>query len=190
MSCILCPDSYSTIFNLAAYDRAKLHAQRILMRDIDSRERYVSETADQRVFWSYVNRRMSSSSYIKSIAHDGNLVHDSYEIASIFNTYFASIYMYKAAPTYSGGRDDDTANESLLDLPAKISLQNVIDVLNHLPLKTSVDSDGLSYKILKKGGGVLAFRLLQLFNLSLELSRIPSAWKVAVVNYSIHKKRI
>ena len=53
--------------------------------------------------------------------------------------------------------------------------------------KLSIDSDDLSYNIIKNGGYQLALFLRDLFMLSLETSRIPAAWKIALVS-PIHKK--
>ncbi|MEL7308788.1 MAG: reverse transcriptase family protein, partial [Pseudomonadota bacterium] len=62
-----------------------------------------------------------------------------------------------------------------------MTIDDVIKVVHNLPFKSSVDADGFSYKILKNGGLPLCSRLFDLYSLSLELSRIPTSWKTAVV---------
>jgi hypothetical protein len=176
-----------SISNLITYERANSIYQKVINQDTNLRENYVIKTADQRVFWSYVNRRLSTQSKINSITHEGDPVSDPQKIASIFNAYFASIYQdsHHNAPTSAchGGNYAQIHSRT----PVILSFENVLKVIKRLPLKTSVDSDGLSYKIIKKGGYILASRLLQLYNLSLEVSKIPSDWKVAIVS-PIHKK--
>lgn len=170
------------------YERARLIAENVLDVDTRSREYHVARSSDPRVFWSFVNRRMSVKPSIKSIELNGERVRDPGKIVKVFNEYFASIY--NSSPSQSANNHlhgSPGENQSQSEPDINLQLGDIIDVLKQLPSKSSVDADNLSYKILKNGGMILAQRLLQLFSLSLELSRVPIAWKVAVVT-PIHKK--
>ena len=132
-----------------------------------------------KIFWSYVNRRLSNDTSIKLIKHSGSDICNLVEIANVFNEYFASIYSDTSAnTTISSPVDSDY--EFLLN-KIHLTVEDVHKVLCNLPSKTSVDADNLSYKILKEGSPTLFFLLFQLFSLSLETSRIPSSWKTAIV---------
>jgi hypothetical protein len=63
---------------------------------------------------------------------------------------------------------------------------DVSKIIKALPAKTSIDNDGLSYKVLKEGGIILATQLSQLFSFSLNVRRIPTSWKISNVT-PIHK---
>jgi hypothetical protein len=67
-----------------------------------------------------------------------------------------------------------------------MSIDDVHKTLKRVPSKTSTDPDGLSYYVLKQGGTVLTTYLFHIFNLSIELSRVPSAWKTAMIT-PLHK---
>ena len=172
--------------NLIAYERANCICKNAIITDTYLRERRVMETADQRTFWAYVNQRLSTNHKINVIKHESILVNDPRKIASIFNAYFASIYQANPSNIPSP-HCENLENQCCPRTPITLTLQNVLDVMNRLPSKNSTDLNGLSYKILKKGGNIIASRLLHLYNMSLNTSKIPSAWKVAIVT-PIHKK--
>ena len=121
---------------------------------------------------------MSRDSCTKSLRHQGGTVVDPSEIASIFNDYFASIYCNTSSDYPINFSDSPDNCFSRIDL----QFDDLRKVLSKLPPKTSIDSDGLSYCLIKNGGPVLCSRLYQLFSLSLELSRIPSSWKTALIS--------
>jgi hypothetical protein len=142
----------SSISNLIAYERASFISQQAIYRDTNLRERRVTETADQRVFWSYVNQRLSVRPKINVIKHDGNLIHEPPQIASAFNVYFASVYQPTRNPIPSSNDGSDNLEDEVFSQSSIVlTKQNVLDILARLPSKASIDSDGLSYKMIKKG---------------------------------------
>ena len=173
--------------NLFTYERSMAIAQCALNCDLLARENYVCKSKDARLFWSYVNRRISTTSCINSISHLGQDICEPQRIANIFNEFFFSIFSTPSDhPAYAAHPDVDHDAMTLQHIT--LTLDDVLKAISMLPPKASIDSDGLSNKILKKGSLALATYLYQLFSLSLNSSRIPTSWKSATVT-PIHKGR-
>ena len=180
----MCP----SIENLIAYQKSVAITDRVVREDLIRRENHILSSCDQRMFWSYVNRRLSKDFIIDSINFDSNEIIDKGDIANIFNEYFAS--------NFSPNHDVDLSadmNEFSFSDSGDLSFQfppvtagDVLKILNRLPSTSSTAVDGLSYRILKFGRFSLAHLLTDLFSVSLETAHIPSAWKLAIVT-PIHK---
>ena len=169
--------------NVIAYARAVEIVKRTTYEDVIKRENRLLYNANPRYFWSYVNRRMSSQTSIKSLKSNTSEAQDPDDLSNIFNDYFVSVF----TPASDFTIQDDNRNPPLLALSQiAITTEDVCRILGSLSSKSSVDNDNLSYKILKEGGVILAEFLAYLFSLSLRICRIPSAWKVAIVS-PIHK---
>lgn len=173
-----------SIDNLISYKRSKLIARRILDENIAVREERIINAKNPKIFWSYVNRRLGSDSRIKFIAQDDVCTHDSQDMADLFNDYFVSTFAATSSNLATPCTSSSTVDSSFPSLLTHIDLspEDVSLTLNKIPPKTSVDADNVSYMILKNGGSSIAFRLFQLYSLSLRVSRIPSSWKSAVVS--------
>lgn len=170
--------------NIAAYERSVIITKKALTTDLAQRENRVLNDDNPKTFWAYVNQRLSNRVQIKSIKSSNKDIRDPKEISNAFNQYFASIFRSKHDVVLSSS-SYTRVFPSLETIT--ISVNEVWNVLKTLPSKTSTDGDGLCYKILKEGGVILATCLYHLFCLSLNVSQIPSAWKIAVVT-PIHKK--
>ena len=166
--------------NLIMYERAKLILQRLFDQDRASRENNITKSKHARLFWSYINRRISKDNSIKSINPAGATITDAVKISNIFNDYFSSIYSTDSPSTNLSHPDVSPYLSSTLSV-IPLTVDDVVQVIRKLPLKSSVDADNLSYKILKNGGFHIAYHIFHLFSLSLELSRVPSSWKCAII---------
>ena len=173
-----------SLSNVAAYERSVEIAQCAITNDTNKRENYIINNTDPKSFWTYVNRRQSKHPGISHITSSGTDIDNPQAIANSFNNYFTSVFTPIS--------DDDTCQAPVTCFnPASlhnisITSNDVYKILKSLPAKTSTDNDGLSYKVLKEGGTILATYLAQLFSLSLDLGRLPDAWKMGVVT-PIHK---
>ena len=170
-----CPTSY----NFAAFKRSCILLEKILHKDTFDREERVISNSNPKVFWSFVNKRLSRNNDIKSIIHLDKKVVDQVLVADIFNDYFASIFTCNSQSAHINQVFCSSDSKILSNI--KVTAEDVHTILKRIPNKTSVDADGLSYMILKNGGTVLCSYLSQLFSLSLLLHRVPNAWKTAVV---------
>jgi hypothetical protein len=174
----------NTLENLAAYNKSIDIAERVTTQDLMQRENRIVSSTDSKLFWSYVNRRLTKDFTIKTINHHGEEVNDNMLIANIFNKHFASNFTPKDDITSAY---DSTVTSSIPGFDfSPISQKDVLDVIGKLPSKTSTDEDGLSYRILKCGSSALAYFLSGLFSVSLDNGQIPSSWKTAIVA-PIHK---
>jgi hypothetical protein len=175
--------SNPTIDNLSTYLNSVNITNQILNEDIIYRENRILTTPEQKMFWSYVNQRLTNNKTIKSILLNNRELVDQSLIANAFNSYFASNF----SPSLGVNLPTNPSLGSLNNLASfSISMRDLVKILQGLPSKTTTDNDGLSYYILKSGGSTLASFLLDLFSCSLHSGQIPSAWKKAVVT-PIHK---
>ena len=167
--------------NILAYKRSCIILKRNTDRDASAREELVISNPNPKIFWSFVKSRLSRRNVIKSICDSEREIFDSDSVANIFNDHFSSNFSSLSNPN-SRPIDHVSYSDESMDLSCiNITVDDVYSVLKCIPPKTSVDADGLSYMILKKGGSTLCLYLVQLFRLSLELRRIPIAWKTAIV---------
>ena len=169
---------------LVLYKRSKLIARQVIYENVTAREERIIEAKNKKIFWSYVNRRLTNNSSIKFINRNGVSYHDPQLIADLFNDYFVSIFagtpnLNTQTPCFV---DDVQPSLTSFLTDVHLSLEDVSSIVNRLPPKTSVDADNISYMILKNGGISVTSRLLELFSLSLRVSRVPSSWKSAIVS--------
>ena len=82
----------SSVRDRMLYERSKFIAQKLIDEDLRHREERIIETPDPRIFWAYVNRRMSSNLSIRQINSSGSNILNPGDIADVFNQYFASQY--------------------------------------------------------------------------------------------------
>jgi len=175
--------SNPTLENLAIYNKATVIADRRVADDLVRREIRVQSTTEPRLFWSYVNRRLSRDHTINSLNSGTSKIEDHVDMANAFNVFFASNFSQRGLVQ----SDNDLSSISPGTFSfSPITYTDVLKVLKNLPSKSSTDADGLSYSILKLGQCAVAYLLSGLFNISLETAEIPHAWKMALVT-PIHK---
>ena len=172
-----------TLANKLAYERSTIIANRELKKNLTEREEQVLNNPNQKVFWQYVNRRLSRPNCIKSIIDSGKEVTDNQNISNIMNDYFSSIFAPSVTTAFSSS-NDNSQNDKISITHFNVTNQDVYDALKKIPPKTSSDGDGLSYYVLKQGGVILSVYLFHLFKLSIDLCRVPLAWKTAIYMYS------
>ena len=166
--------------NLALYEKSKIIARDSILKDLRSREERIINNPDQRLFWSYVNNRLTKDNTVRVLSHGGFDIHDSEKIANVFNEYFISTfstYTTSTSCTMHTALDVETTLSEVTFSP-----YDIFQLLLSLPPKSSVDADDLSYKILRNGGLPICFGLYYVFSSSLELSCLPSSWKSAIIS--------
>ena len=174
-----------------SYKRPALIADCRLKQDLAERENCVINNSDPKIFWSYVNRRLSNNCGIKNIVLDNEKICDLKTITDVFNNYFCSIFTSvstDASSIYSDQEIFDSHQGPCFDV-FDFSFQDILMIIKKIPNKSSTDSDDLSYFVLKQGGETLASRLYDFFTISLRTGRIPATWKTALVSH-IYKKGV
>ena len=171
--------SCPTLTNIVAYERSCIILKKVLDKDTFAKEDRVISNANIKVFWSFVNRRLSCCNDFKSINHLDEVIVDREKAANVFNDYFTSIFISNPRTTSINQVLYPDVSRIISDI--KVTVDDVSKILKNIPSKTSVDADGLSYLVLKNGGTILCSYLYQIFSLPLELQRVPKAWKTAIV---------
>ena len=82
----------SSVKDRLLYERSKFIAVKLIEDDLRRREERITGTPDPRIFWAYVNRRMSKDLSVSQINKGGSIISNSGNIADLFNEYFASNY--------------------------------------------------------------------------------------------------
>ena len=172
---------HNTPSNIITYTRAVEIVKRTTLEDINSRESRLLNHPEAKIFWSYVNKRIAKQNIINSLNFNGSEVDDPDDFPNIFNDYFASVF---APASDLVIQEEHQSSHSLNNI--LITAEEVNKVLKSLPSRSSADNDNLSYKILKEGDFIIADYLAKLFTLSMDLNRLPSAWKIAIIS-PIHK---
>ncbi|MEL6931311.1 MAG: reverse transcriptase family protein, partial [Cyanobacteria bacterium J06600_6] len=167
--------------NKLAYERSAMIANIELSKSLVAQEDHVINNPNPKTFWSYINRRLSRHTGIRSMLDSGKEFNDNQSISNIFNKYFSSIFICESKTNFPRSTSNVTKDNIAVVSSFDLSIDEVANILKRLPPKTSTDADGLSYYVLKRGGVILATYLFHIFNLSLELCRVPSLWKIAMV---------
>jgi len=122
---------------------------------------------------------------ISCINIDGNTVTDSAAIADKFNTFFVNIAseIEKTIPPADQPLQYPTVPEptAFLNMSNPIISQDIIDVINQLKPKHSLDPSNLSMVILKQVSNQICMPLKHIVNLSLATGEIPLQMKTAKI---------
>ena len=81
-----------TTSNIAMYERQKLLLKKASDQESYAKEDKISKSSDSRLFWSYVNKKLSLPRKIQSVCYENEIVSDPQKISNIFNQFFASVY--------------------------------------------------------------------------------------------------
>ena len=166
--------------NQLNYTRSLIILKNVLEADLIYKENNIISNPNTKIFWSYVNRRLGRPLVIKSLKQSTQEVFAQDDISNILNNYFASTFTDKVHYCPATDIVCDSDDRPFIDR-VTVTADLVYKTLSNLQPKTSIDVDGLSYKILKNGGRAVSHYLAQLYSLSLELCRIPASWKTAIV---------
>ena len=127
-------------------------------------------------FWKACKMLSRSSTSIPALQMNGNVAKSNDEKAELLNTFFASCFNNSHSPL----ADEDFLNIECSDsFPEDFlcSEDQILDMLASLDVTKSNGPDNISARMLKATATSLAPSVAALFNLSLQLGRIPQAWK-------------
>ena len=153
------------------------------------RESLSSDFKNPKQFWNKIKTIINTTDKlnINKIRVDNTIVHDSLDIAHIFNQHFTTVC--SSLPSDSG-----LFKVSSNHIPAcyssfsfrKISPLEVLNAINDLKVNSSPGLDGLENRLIKLASHVLIYPLADLFNLSLSTCELPNVWKCARIT-PLHK---
>ena len=138
-------------------------------------------------WWSLLKNVLKNSdipNQIPPIEHDGKQISDDEEKANVFNEYFASISTLEG--TYRLPDEPNIVMADTLEI-FEITNRDITDQLNNLDVNKAYGIDGISPRLLKESGNTLCEVLKNIYNRSLQISKVPQNWKNANV-IPIHKK--
>jgi hypothetical protein len=111
---------------------------------------------------------------------------DDYQKASILGEYFSSVFVKE--PDWTWGMNDEDKpsikEELQINITKEIIHKNILD----LNVNKSPGSDNLHPRVFKELAAVLVDPLFMIYNLSLRLGKVPSAWKLASIS-AIYKSK-
>jgi hypothetical protein len=143
-------------------------------------------------FWAFA--KANNKNTTKS---GGTFASSATERASIFNTYFQSMFTHDGLVTdldpdtygHNVIFSDNTTETQVLEQLSEIhiSVKEVESCLNSIDITKASGPDCIPGQLLKLTAAEIAPSLTRLFNLSLKLGEMPVSWKQANIN-PIHKK--
>ena len=128
------------------------------------------------------NKNNNKSHKITIITNNGEEVVGSRNIANVFNNYYANI---------ASKLTNNIQNDDLINFESKINkdtfflqptnYHEILSIINKLKNKVSPGIDNISNNIIKNIGAFIADPIAHIFNLSIEKSVYPKAFKLSVV---------
>ena len=113
---------------------------------------------------------------IPTLTKEGVVAYSDEDKASMLNSFFSSCFNASHPPLKVQSVSTPRCPGELLCIESE-----VCDLLASLDVSKSSGDDGISARMLKSTACSIALSLAKLFNLSLQLNTIPSAWKKAIV---------
>ena len=128
-----------------------------------------------------INRKCSKNSFINEINVNGQPSSDSQKIANEFNIFFSEIgEKIKADIPPTSAKPEDYLSESgfIFEL-GTVAPNEVIDIINSLQCKSSLDIDNLNSKLIKNVISEISSPLAHIFTLSFRHGIFPDRFKIS-----------
>ena len=129
-------------------------------------------------FWSFFRSKTKSRLVPGVVQHASVTACDGHDKATLFNNYFYSVF--SRSPEYPDLPNINVIIDSNLS-SVNFSTVKVRQVLSKIDVSKACGPDGMSPHVLKQCATQLAPSLSLLFNKSMSLGRVPTAWKEANV---------
>ena len=134
-------------------------------------------------FWSYIKKLRKDSNGIQPLKVDGNVITDSKEKASIFNSHFKSVFTNEPDEVLPDkGPSPHPQMENI-----NITTPGIQTLLQNLNIHKASGPDRISTILLKETAEVTAPILKLIFERSLNTGDVPYDWRIANVT-PIYKK--
>lgn len=131
----------------------------------------------KKCFNSYVKSKLNKNSNIGPIlSKENKIVTDSYEMATIFNSYFTTVFTSDSSNDFIERKFNATEMEDPI-----ITNENIFEAIDKLQLGKAPGLDSISTNILKNFKQELVYPLKVIFSHSLQTGEVPTDWKTAKV---------
>ena len=174
-------------YNKEMYEKAKVDASRKVKQAQMQYERDICEKSkdDPKIFWRFVQSKTKIKENIQCLIDDNGDVHTDNECkAELLNKFFQSVF------TIEPENDSLPAFNPRTDLVLDKIIFNVETVKKYLQKineNKSQGSDSIHPKLLKETIDSITLPVTNIFNKSMEDSKLPKSWKTANIT-PIHKK--
>ena len=168
------------------YCRCRNQVKRLTRKAIKSQEKDIAKKTktNSKVFWKFVNSKIKVRStipelYTTSKPDPNKITKNDHEKAEVLGKFFSSVYVKE--PEWTWVLDDDDKAIIKEELKLDITKEIISKKLHELNINKSPGPDNMHPKVLKELASVLIDPLFIIFNISLRLGKIPSAWKLAAI---------
>ena len=168
------------------YCRCRNQVRRLTRQGIKVYERNIAEKSRKngKVFWKYINSKVKMRSAVPELyttnKHDPQkMTKNDHEKANILRNFFSSVYVKE--PDWSWILRDEDKPYIKEDLRLNLTKEDILQKLLKLNANKSPGSDNVQPRVIKELDPVLVDPLFIIFELSLKLGKVPSAWKLATV---------
>ena len=165
----------------AGLDRIRRETKRLIKRSKKNLEEYIAEASksNPKEFYNYINRKkVLSCSIGPLIKEDGNHTNDDQEMATILNSFFASVFT--DTDCSSPQPTNDIRTDKIIS-NMQIEERDILREIDKIKINKTPGPDKISPRILKEVKYQISKPLSVLFNKSLAAGKVPSDWKLANV---------
>ena len=170
-----------TVSDYAKYRKAR---NKVVSSLRSAKEAFFHELkpSNSKKFWKAVKCLNNNSSSIPTLIHDDVMHETDQDKADVLNSYFISCFNDTVEPLQILHEDVLTTHQVPGDLSNIICTEEEVEtMLLSLDISKANGKDGISARMLKATAAAIAPSVTKLFNLSIQLCRIPHAWKDAIV---------
>ena len=170
------------VINRQNYIKASNNAKNLAIHDKYIEESKILKSGNIKVFYSFVNNKLTSRKSIPPIRKDGQIYEDAVDKANLFQSQFSSVFVEDDGllPHFPFKTNNILQN-------VKITESIVLANLMKIPDKVSSGVDGFPSLLFKKLRFTLVKPLTTIFKLSFETSMLPYQWLDAKI-IPIYKK--
>ena len=168
----------SKVWLHARYIKLRNKCKKLVCKAKRNLEKKLSKDYNKRPFQAYTKSKMKHKAKVGPLKHNGKLISDNKEIATILNDYFSSVFINEDTghiPRASAAECEDSVSNLVVN---ETDIAKKIDKLKE---SSAPGADKITVKILKMFKDELVVPLAQIFNSSISSSMVPRDWRDANV---------
>ena len=168
------------------YCRCRNQVRRLTRKALKDQEKRVAKNAsvNSKLFWKYVTSKTKLRGSIPNLnksskADPTKMTINDQEKAEVLAKFFSNVYIQE--PDWTWILDDEKKASVKEELKIQITKKTIEIKLRELNVNKSPGPDLMHARVIKEISCALIDPFYIIFNLSLKLGKIPSAWKLASV---------
>ena len=169
------------------YCRCRNQVRRITRKALKQQEKKVAKNAksNSKLFWKFVNSKIKLRAaipelYTTSTADHTKMAISDQEKADVLGKFFSSVFVRE--PEWTWVLNEDHQPEIREELEIQLSKESIANKLRQINTNKSPGPDLMHPRVMKELASVLVNPLYIIYDISIKLGKIPTAWKLATVS--------